>query len=89
MSLPQVESGEDSKRAMDPPTVVYRHPYATMVTAVFLFSLLITVLYFFGLYPGIPKNRPQLDSFLTITVVLFVATAVSWITAIILKSDTL
>ncbi|KAA9400634.1 hypothetical protein Har1131_18240 [Haloarcula sp. CBA1131] len=59
-----------------------------MVTTVFFFSLLITALYFFGLYPGVPKTRPKLDAFLTITVVLFAATAVSWITALILRSDT-
>ena len=74
---------------MDPRTVFYKHPYATMVTAVFLFSLLITALYFFGLYPGVPETRPKLDGLLTITVILFVATAVTWITAIILRWDTI
>jgi len=74
---------------MDPRTVFYRHPYATMVTAVFLFSLLITTVYFFGLYPGVPKTRPELDGLLTITVILFAATAGSWITAIVLRSDSI
>ncbi|WP_324757746.1 hypothetical protein [Haloarcula montana] len=72
---------------MDSRTVFHKHPYATMVSTVFLFSLLITTVYFFGLYPGVQKTRPKLDAFLTITVVLFVATVGSWITAIILSSD--
>ncbi|MFC6865347.1 hypothetical protein ACFQGE_18020 [Halomicroarcula sp. GCM10025817] len=74
---------------MDPRTVFNKHPYATMVTAVFLFSLLITAFYFFGLYPGVPETQPKLDRLLTITVILFVATSVTWITAIILRWDTI
>jgi hypothetical protein len=66
---------------MDVRAGFYKHPYATMVTGVFLFSLLVTVLYFFGLISGEPKTL------LTITGVLLIATAATWITAISLSSD--
>lgn len=72
---------------MNPRTVFYKHPYATIVTAVFLFALLITALYFSGLYPGVRKTRPKFDGFFVITAVLLAATVASWIAAILLRSD--
>jgi len=72
---------------MDPRAVFYKHPYATMVTAAFLFSIITTALYYFRLFPGVSKTQPKLDGLLIITAVLLVATAATWFTAIILRSD--
>jgi uncharacterized membrane protein len=65
----------------------YKHPWASTVTGVFLFSLLITVLYFSGLIPGEENTRPVFNRLLIITGVLLVATAASWIAAWSLSSD--
>jgi hypothetical protein len=68
-------------------TVFYRHPYAMMVTTVFLVSLLITMLYFFRLIPGVPEARPKLNGLTATTVILLVTTVVSWVTAILVSPD--
>lgn len=87
MPLPQFDTGEDCSRTMDPSTGFYRHPYAGVVTAVFLFSVLITGLYFFDLIPGLQKTQREFTILLGITAVLLVATAASWITALVLARD--
>lgn len=69
---------------MDLRTGFYKHPYASIVTAVFLFSLLVTVLYYFGLVPGVRETRLGLNELLTYTGVLFVTTAAMWMAALIL-----
>jgi hypothetical protein len=58
-----------------------------MVTGLFLCSLLVTSLYFFGLIPGERKTLPGFTRLLTITGVLLIATVASWIAAMSLSSD--
>jgi len=72
---------------MELKTVFYKHPYATMVTAVFLVSIVITTMYYFRLIPGVPEPRPKLDGLLTTTVILLVTTVVSWVTAFVMRPD--
>ncbi|QIO25509.1 hypothetical protein [Haloarcula sp. JP-L23] len=67
-------------------TGVYNHPYATMVTTVFIFALVVTTLYFFNSILDGQITQPEFDRLIMITVILFVATIASWITAIILSS---
>jgi hypothetical protein len=57
-----------------------------MVTIVFLFSLLVTGLYFFNLVPGEGYTR-EFEGLLMITGVLFVVTVTVWIIGVILGSD--
>jgi len=70
---------------MDVRAGFYRHPYASMVTAVFCFSLLVTALYFFGLIPGTQKSEPGFNRLLVISGLLLVVTGASWIAAIALR----
>jgi len=72
---------------MDPRPGLYEHPYAGMVTAVFLFALLVTGLYVFNWIPGIRKTPSRTFDLLVITVVLLVATAASWVTALVMSSE--
>jgi hypothetical protein len=65
---------------------ISNHPYATIVTVVFLFSLLVTAVTFFGLIPGVGTTQGTVGRLLLITGVLFVATAGSWIAAIGLRA---
>lgn len=69
-------------------TGFYKHPYATMVTVVFVFSLLVTAVYFFGLIPGERKSQPVFIRLLAITGILLITTVVTWIAAISLSLDT-
>ena len=85
MRRPRVDPGEDCFRPMDPPSPLGAHPYATIVTAVFLVSLLVTALYGLGVLPG-PRTQSEFDRLLVITGVLFLATAASWIAALGLTS---
>lgn len=87
MLLPQFDTAEDCLPPMDARTAFYKHPYASMVTAVFLFALLLTVVSFAGLIPGLGKTQPEFDTLILITVVLLGATAASWFTAIVLRAD--
>jgi CDP-diglyceride synthetase len=74
---------------MDLRTFFYKHPFANMVTIVFLFSLVVLAFYFFGMIPGVRKTLPELSRLLTIVGVLLVVTAASWIVAIGLDSGDL
>ncbi len=65
-------------------TVFYKHPYATMVTAVFLYSLLMTAAYLLGLIPGEPRNQPIRTYLLVVTGTLLIATIASWVAVIVL-----
>lgn len=64
----------------------YNHPYATMVTGVFLFAVMITVLYFFGLIPGETKTQVGLARLSFVTGILLVATIASWIVVFSMRS---
>lgn len=72
---------------MDPRSVFYKHPYPTYVTVAFLFVVLITAVYFFSLSPGVRETDPRLTVLTVILVILFVTTAATWITAILLRSE--
>lgn len=65
----------------------YKHPFSTVITAVFFYSLLITVLYVFDVIPGVQTTHQGLTDLLIITGILFAATAASWMTAMILGVD--
>jgi hypothetical protein len=85
--VPYVNTHEDYERTMDLRASFYKHPYASMVTGVFLFSLLLTGVYFFGLITGEENTRSMFDRLLRITGVLLLATAASWIATLGLSSD--
>ena len=87
MPLPRYDTGEDCFHTMDLRTGLYNHPYASMVTAVFLISLLVTALYALGLLPGAGTTQSEYSRLLLITGVLFVATAASWLAALALSAD--
>ncbi|AQL42660.1 hypothetical protein BV210_08020 [Halorientalis sp. IM1011] len=70
---------------MDPRPVFYEHPYASMVTAVFLYSLLVTALYVLDLFPGLRETYLGVTELTLITALLLVATVASWITAMIMS----
>lgn len=72
---------------MEVKPVFSKHPYATMVTAVFFVSIVITTMYYFRLIPGVPQSRPKLGGLLTTTVILLVTTVVSWVTAFVMRPD--
>lgn len=78
---------EDCSETMNVRDCFYRHPFAAIITGVFLYALLITLVYFFGLLPGVRKTQQGLTSLLVITLVLFATTVATWITAIILSSE--
>jgi hypothetical protein len=67
---------------MDLRTFFYKHPYANMVTIVFLFSSLVTALYAVGLIPGVGTTEPGLARLTMITGILLVVTVAVWIVAI-------
>jgi hypothetical protein len=71
---------------MDLRNLFYKHPYANMVTVVFVFSILVTIFYFFGLIPGVRKTLPGFARLRLITGVLFAVTVAVWIAAIGLGS---
>jgi membrane protein DedA with SNARE-associated domain len=65
----------------------HEHPYATMVTGVFLFTLLVTVAYFFGVVPGESKTEAGLNRLIIISVILLMTTIVAWVAAISMTSS--
>jgi uncharacterized membrane protein len=71
---------------MDLRTGFYEHPYAWIVTVVFLFAVLVTGAYSLGLIPGIRTTQPVLDRLTTVTAVLLVTTVASWIAVVVMAT---
>lgn len=59
--------------------LVRRRPVSTLVTVAFVIALAVTVAYWTGAVPGVPKTLPTFVNLVMVTVVLFVITALAWI----------
>lgn len=55
------------------------HPIPTAVTAAFVLALAVTVVYFAGLVPGIPKTLPTFVDLVMVTGGLLVAAVLAWV----------
>jgi hypothetical protein len=64
----------------------YTHPFASIVTAAFLFSLLVTASYYVGLFPDEQVTRFGLTDLVIITGTLLVTTIATWLAAFFLVS---
>jgi len=64
---------------MDVRTLPRRRPIPFLTTVVFLIASGVTVVYFAGLVPGIPKTLPTFAKLVAMTLVLLVIAMLAWI----------
>jgi Na+(H+)/acetate symporter ActP len=55
-----------------------RYPIPTLTTVVFAVALVVTVVYFAGLVPGVPKTLPTFVDLMRATGVLLVLSVLAW-----------
>jgi hypothetical protein len=60
-----------------------RHPIPTMATTLFAVALVVTVAYFAGLVPGVPKTLPTFVRLVVVTGALFVAAVLAWVVSFV------
>jgi hypothetical protein len=63
---------------MHPKTLPRRRPLPTIATGAFVVALAVTVAYYAGLVPGIPKTLPTFVDLLMVTGSLLVVAALLW-----------
>ncbi|MFC7325658.1 hypothetical protein ACFQMF_13845 [Halorubrum rutilum] len=64
---------------MDVSTLHRRRPLPVLTTVAFLVACGVTVAYFAGIVPGVPKTLPVFTDLLTVTLVLFVSAVTVWL----------
>lgn len=60
-------------------TIYHRRPGPTLMTVAFAGSVALTVAYFAGLIPGVPKTLPMFIRLVIVTVCLFTVTLIAWV----------
>lgn len=56
-----------------------QRPVPSSVTVLAFIALAVTVAYFAGLVPGIPKTLPMFVDILQVTIVLFIVAGLAWV----------
>jgi hypothetical protein len=66
-------------------TLARRRPVPALATGAFVVALVVTVLYFAGLIPGVPKTLPTFVDLLVVTIGLFAVAVVAWVMSLTVR----
>lgn len=62
-----------------------RRPIASLASVAFAVALAVTVAYYAGLVPGVPKTLPTFVDLLRLTVGLFALAALAWVVSFVVQ----